>query len=92
MWSKYDGPNRSGVGERDIYRDWLRYHAAYLVKKMDGVSDEDLWRIQTPSGLCLLGVVKHMAFVYRWWFATVVVVARRMSFRGERMIQTQTGE
>jgi hypothetical protein len=72
MWSEYKGPNRTGVGERDIFRDWLRYHAVYLIKKMEGVSDEDLRRVQTQSGLCLLGILKHMTYVYRWWFAVVI--------------------
>lgn len=72
MWSDYNGPDRTGVGERDIYRDWLRYHAVYLLKKVDGVSDADLRRIQTPSGVGLLGIVKHMTYVYRWWFAAVI--------------------
>ncbi len=50
---------------------WLDYHRATLLCKVDGVSDEDLQRPGTPSGLTLLGLVKHLADVERGWFREV---------------------
>ena len=47
---------------------FLDYHRATLLMKIDGVSDEDLRRPMTPSGTSLLGMVKHLAYVERWWF------------------------
>jgi uncharacterized damage-inducible protein DinB len=46
----------------------LDYHRATLLMKASGVSDEDLRRSMVPSGVTLLGLVKHLAFVERWWF------------------------
>jgi uncharacterized damage-inducible protein DinB len=39
-----------------------------LLNKIDGVSDEDLRRPMVPSGVTLLGIVKHLAHVERAWF------------------------
>ena len=39
MWIEHKGPDGIGAGERNMYRDWLRYHAVYLPEKMEGVSD-----------------------------------------------------
>jgi len=42
-----------------------------LLGKVDGLSDGDLRRPLTPSGMSLLGLVKHLAYVERWWFQVV---------------------
>lgn len=47
---------------------FLDYHRATLLWKIDGVSDEDLRRPMVESGTTLLGIVKHLAYVERWWF------------------------
>ena len=41
------------------------FQRATLLWKIEGVSDEDLRRPRTPSGVCLLGIVMHLAFVER---------------------------
>ena len=48
--------------------DW---HRATLLMKVDGVSDDDLRRPMVPSGTTLLGLVKHLAYIERWWFQWV---------------------
>lgn len=63
--------------ELETLRAFLDYHRATILKKIDGVSDEDLRKPMVPSGICLLGIVKHLAYVERWWFRTV--------FRGEEL-------
>ena len=50
------------------FLDFLR---ATLLWKIDGLSDDDLRRPLTPSGVCLLGIVKHSAYVERSWFRRV---------------------
>ena len=50
------------------FLDFLR---ATLLWKIDGVSDDDLRRPMTASGVSLLGIVKHSTFVERWWFRFV---------------------
>ena len=39
-----------------------------LLIKIAGLSDADLRRTLVPSGVTLLGIVKHLAYVHRWWF------------------------
>ena len=51
---------------RDMVEAFLDFQRATLLWKIEGVSDEDLRRPMTPSGVCLLGIVKHLAFVERW--------------------------
>jgi uncharacterized damage-inducible protein DinB len=54
--------------EGEMLNALLDFHRATLLLKVDGVSDEDLRRKLTPSGLTLLGLVKHLAYVERGWF------------------------
>jgi uncharacterized damage-inducible protein DinB len=48
------------------FLDFLR---ETIVIKVTGVDDDDLRHPMTPSGVSLLGIVKHLAYVERWWFA-----------------------
>ena len=50
---------------------FLDYHRATLLWKIEGLSDADLRRSIVPSGVTLLGMVKHLAYVERWWFQAV---------------------
>lgn len=49
----------------DDYREIIEW-------KLVGVSEEDARRPLVPSGTTLGGVVKHLAFVERWWFQAVL--------------------
>ncbi len=61
------------AGEREMLRSFLDYHRATLALKCDGLSDVDLRRrSMPPSGLSLLGLVRHMAEVERTWFRRVI--------------------
>jgi uncharacterized damage-inducible protein DinB len=58
--------------EMTMLRGWLDYHRATLLMKCEGLSDEQLReRAVAPSKLTLLGLVRHMAEVERWWFRSV---------------------
>jgi uncharacterized damage-inducible protein DinB len=57
--------------EPETLNAFLDYHRATLLNKVEGVSDEDLRRPLVPSGTTLLGLVKHLAHVERWWFSDV---------------------
>jgi uncharacterized damage-inducible protein DinB len=59
------------AGEKDLLVAWLDFHRSTLLMKDDGVTDEDLRRAMVPSGTSLLGLVKHLAYVERWWFRQV---------------------
>jgi hypothetical protein len=57
------------AGERESLEGWLHYHRATLLYKCQGLTGEQLTtRAVAPSTLSLLGLVRHMAAVERWWF------------------------
>jgi uncharacterized damage-inducible protein DinB len=62
-----------GEDERSVLLGYLAYHRAVLARKIDGVSDDDARRAASPpSVLTLLGLIRHMTDVERWWFRRVV--------------------
>src|SRR5437763_533763 len=55
--------------ERTSLEQWLDYQRATLLWKCAGLTSEQLKRRAVrPSGLSLLGLVRHMLEVERWWF------------------------
>jgi uncharacterized damage-inducible protein DinB len=57
------------AGEREMLTGWLDYHRATLLWKCEGLTDDQLReRAVPPSGLCLLGLVRHLAECERGWF------------------------
>ncbi len=64
--------------ERAMLEAWLDYHRATLLWKCANLTgDQLLQRSAPPSTLSLLGLVRHMSDVERWWF--------RRGFRGEEV-------
>ncbi len=60
-----DGP----LGEREALEAWLDFHRDTLRWKCAGLTAEQLkQRAVPPSKLSLLGLVRHMTEVERWWF------------------------
>jgi uncharacterized damage-inducible protein DinB len=56
-------------GEREMLTQYLDYHRATLRMKCAGLSEEQLKRrAVAPSGLSLLGLVRHLTEVERNWF------------------------
>ncbi len=60
-------PPRVG-GERDALSAQLDFQRATLLWKLEGLDDEQLRRPMVPSGLSLLGLVKHLTAVEHGWF------------------------
>jgi uncharacterized damage-inducible protein DinB len=57
--------------ERAMYQAWLDFHRATLLGKCTGLPAAQLKTASAePSNLTLLGLVRHMAQVERWWFRT----------------------
>ena len=55
--------------ERTMLLAWLEYHRATLLRKCEGLTDDELRRRAVPpSNLSLLGLVRHMAEVELNWF------------------------
>src|SRR3954453_21839725 len=46
----------------------LDFNREVVVRKAEGLTVEEATRIVTPSGVTLLGVVRHLAWVERGWF------------------------
>jgi uncharacterized damage-inducible protein DinB len=63
-------PNRL-ADEREALTQQLDFHRATLLRKLDGLDDESLRRPMTPSGLSLLGLVKHLAETEHGWFLRI---------------------
>jgi hypothetical protein len=74
--TRHDEPK---VGdERTMLEGWLEYHRQTLLHKCAGLTAEQLTTPSVPpSGLTLLGLVRHMAEVEAWWF--------RANFAGQRV-------
>jgi hypothetical protein len=67
------GAERSTVpfvaGEREMLEAWLGFHRGTLMLKCSGLTGAQLKQtVCPPSNLSLLGLVRHMALVERWWF------------------------
>jgi hypothetical protein len=56
-------------GELDVLAGFLDYLREAIVIKATGIDEDDVRHPMTPSGVSLLGIVKHLAYVERWWFA-----------------------
>lgn len=50
---------------------FLDFQRATLLWKTSGLTEEQLRRAMTDSGVSLLGMVKHCAYVERWWFQII---------------------
>ncbi|MFB1045190.1 DinB family protein [Streptomyces chrestomyceticus] len=55
--------------ERSMLQGWLDRHRDTLLAKCAGLTPEELVQVSAePSNLTLLGLVRHMTEVERWWF------------------------
>ncbi len=57
--------------ERAMLQGWLDFHRQTLLHKCAGLTADQLKLASAePSNLTLLGLVRHMTGVERWWFRT----------------------
>jgi len=57
------------AGEREAVESWLDFHRETMLLKCAGLDADQLkTRAVPPSGMSLLGLVRHMVEVERWWF------------------------
>jgi hypothetical protein len=59
---------RNDAGELDTALAFLSFARECLVKKTDGLTDEQLRRVLVGSGTTLLGLVCHLTAAERLWF------------------------
>lgn len=63
-----------GDDERSVLLGYLAYHRAVLARKLDGITDAQAGQATIPpSRMTLLGLIRHMTDVERWWFRRVFV-------------------
>ncbi|PKV93841.1 uncharacterized protein DUF664 [Amycolatopsis echigonensis] len=62
---------------RELLLAYLDYYRATLLRKLDGLSDDELRTSRLPSGWTPLELLKHLAFVERRWL--------RWGFAGENV-------
>jgi hypothetical protein len=61
-------PSNTLTDPRELLVGYLDYYRAALLRKLDGMSEEDLRTSRLPSGWTPLALLKHLAFVERRWF------------------------
>lgn len=54
--------------EAAMLREFLDYQRIVMIRKVAGLSEQDARKPMTASGLSVLGVIKHLVDVERWWF------------------------
>jgi uncharacterized damage-inducible protein DinB len=59
---------RNDADELDTAVAFLRFARESVLKKTDGLNDEQLRRVLVDTGTTLLGLVEHLAGVERYWF------------------------
>ncbi len=60
-------PPRVGP-EKEMTTAFLDYHRTTLLLKIQDLSDEAARQTVPPSSMSLMGLIKHLAYVERWWF------------------------
>jgi uncharacterized damage-inducible protein DinB len=63
---------RNDDGERDTALAFLTFARECVVKKTDGLTEEQLRRVLVDSGTTLLGLVHHLTLAERLWFGYFV--------------------
>ncbi|MDQ0381270.1 mycothiol transferase [Amycolatopsis thermophila] len=61
------GPPPTGPGERDVLAGFLDHLRAAVTAKAEGVPEAQARAPGVPSGTNLLGLVKHLTAVERYW-------------------------
>ncbi len=62
----------STTAEKAAIAEVLDTYRGIVKWKLNGVSQEDAVRPLVSSGTSLLGIIKHLAYVERWWFHAVL--------------------
>ena len=58
--------------EKETLQGFLDAHRAMMLWKLDGLTKEQATQRTVGSTTTLLGVVKHLAWVERWWFGDFI--------------------
>lgn len=64
--------NDLNTPEKETLTRYLDTYRDIIVHKVEGVDWAAGVEARVPSGTSLLGIVKHLAYVERWWFQAVL--------------------
>jgi hypothetical protein len=64
------------TGELDTALAFLAFARHCVIKKTEGLTEEQLRRVLVPSGTSLLGLVQHLTTAERYWFGTDLLAPR----------------
>jgi Protein of unknown function (DUF664) len=73
---------RTDSGELDTALAFLTFNRECVLKKTNGLDEEQLRRVLVRTGTNLLGLVQHLAFAERYWFGQHLAGAKH--HRGSR--------
>ena len=62
---------RTTRDEKKLLASFIDTQRAAMLALSGGLSDEELRKRLVPSDTTILGMIKHLAFVERWWFQDV---------------------
>jgi hypothetical protein len=67
--SEFRADPPTAAGERELLQGFLDYHRGTLLWKVSGLTGEQLVQRSTePSSLSLIGLVRHLSEVEKYWF------------------------
>ena len=64
----YLGVRQDERGTLEGFLDWYR---AVIERKVDDLTSDEAKRLKTPTGMSLLGILKHLGWVERGWFCDI---------------------
>lgn len=66
-----DLENRATTDEGELLASFIDTQREAMLAIADGLSDADLRKQLVPSDTTILGMIKHLAYVERWWFQDI---------------------
>ena len=68
----------TAAGERELLQGFLDFHRGTLLWKVSGLTSEQLvQRAVDPSSMSLIGLVRHLSEVEKYWFHRALAQGRR---------------
>ena len=81
---KDTGPEWTAPGEKDTLVGFLDYLRQSIMEKVADVPEPEVRTAGVPSGTSLLGLVKHLTAVERFYFLEEPITNMRRTFRPNR--------
>jgi hypothetical protein len=74
---------RNDSGELDTALAFLTFNRECVLKKTEGLDEEQLRRVLVRTRINLLGLIQHLAFAERYWFGQHLAGAKHGPGGGE---------